>query len=123
MKLTADMLYDARAVTADDIKRMRKENPDGCYGIVGCDYRYEWERINTGIKNGTVRVKCLDADDVESSGFKQVTLNGWENSDGNYLTVHPDGNIIILKSRTGTCKFDGKIRNKSELSLILKRIK
>lgn len=119
--LTKEMLWEWRTRTKEELIELQKTS-EGCVGNPGVDYRHEWERITTGIKDGSIRVKCLDQEDIENAGFISTGLNGWENKIGNCLMVHPDGNIILLKSRTGTCLFDGEIKNKTELNIILKKV-
>jgi len=69
-----------------------------------------------------IRVKYLDKEDIESLGFREVVLNGFENDNGNTLTIHPKGNIIILSDRIGPCLFDGVIKNKFELKKIMQML-
>ncbi len=116
--LTEQMLHEWRYRTREELIELQKTS-DGCVGNPGADYRHEWERISTGIKDGSVRVKCLDESDIEELGFVSIGLNGWENINGNIINIHPDGNIVILKSSDGTCLFDGILKNKSELKKIL----
>ena len=121
MTLTKEMLWEWRTRTREELSELQKTS-EGCVGNPGADYRHEWERITTGIKDGNIRVKKLNIEDIENFGFISIGLNGWENKKGNCLMIHRDGNIILLKSRAGTCLFDGEIKNKSELKVVLKQI-
>lgn len=85
-------------------------------------YPYHLSDVLQYLRDGAVRVKHLDKEDIESLGWKQMGVRHYENSNKNSLIIHPDGKIIILVSSHGTCLFDGKIRNKSELKKIMQQI-
>ncbi len=82
-----------------------------------------------------IRVKRLDENDLSElrwykKGDKHYVLKPYniarqKEGDDNWPTLcfHPDGNVIILRSRTGTCLFDGEIKNKSALKTIMQLIK
>jgi ribosomal protein S17 len=98
-----------------------------------------------GINNKTIRVKCLDQEDFESLGFSKVeekdpNIKAYEKElsfdavlIGDTLSVKQINTsatknwvlIDVIEKNTGEevqCYFNGKIRNKSELSIVLKLI-
>ena len=80
----------------------------------------------------TFRVKLLDKEDIESFGFEfqEEMLNikyfyFYSNNDVYQLTHSEDYTKIVIKginSEKNLCIFRGKIKNKSELEVVLKQI-
>jgi hypothetical protein len=73
--------------------------------------------INT---KDTIRVKHLDREDIESFGFVQESLASFVNKDNWYIEWMPSDTLDIYC--VSDCRFKGKIRNKSELEVILKQV-
>lgn len=119
-KLNVDMLHDWSHVG----KKVE---------VPGVDYRHEWERITTGIKDGTVRVKYLDNKDFMDLGFhvtsvpttydKRITING-EEFKIRVITLLEKNKYLIRRMHgiRDTVLFEGEIKNKSELCSILNKI-
>lgn len=138
--LSSGMLFEQRYKSPDEIKRLQAiedAKPDGgVVGNVGCDYRHEWERITTGIKDGTVRVKYLDKKDIESLGFEldQCTKDGCDFIKGGMMDNNewrltfggknnPDNFLSIYDvNYNSDYSFNGIIKNKSELKELLTKI-
>jgi len=72
------------------------------------------------------RVKCLDSQDVEELGFKLV----WNDTQAstfalNEWVLNLSGNRVVITNNTDELaarRFNGTIRNKSELKTLLKQI-
>ena len=73
------------------------------------------------------RVKYLDKEDIESLGFEFVTDGWWSTNlagDG-YQILWKEGGRLHLsygQHEFSTVKFDGIIKNKSELKVLLKQL-
>jgi hypothetical protein len=97
------------------------------FGFKGC---YDLTRIKSFIKQGRLRVKLLDKEDIESLGY---VLN---NSYNNYHTFCKENGVVIKMSSNPneTTKpigifvggkelcFQGKLKNKSELKKLLTQL-
>lgn len=128
--LTKVMLWEQRTRTKEELDELQKTS-EGCVGNVGADYRHEWERITTGIKDGNIRVKCLDKEDIESEGFKadgvDVEMNHTYRKEKIVISVYPYlcSRVEISNGKyypNRITYFDGTIKNKSELKKILNQI-
>lgn len=105
------------------------------------DFSYDWLEIHKDFANDK-RVKLLDKEDIESFGFKlvprvdepyQISADRYTMKDIDLLVADNTNRIQILgfdKIRhvciDGTfhtrCLFEGIIKNKSELEVVLKQI-
>jgi hypothetical protein len=82
-------------------------------------------RLSDFSKNGEVRVKHLDREDIESLGWKPGGLQGL-NEDSftyeDYQLYWQDNQWIQVYNWDSKIIFEGTIKNKSELKRILKQI-
>lgn len=79
------------------------------------------------INENKIRVKCLDKEDIESLGFKQITFNfpiGFENEQYwiNFRVINDLPNLCIYDKFDKSRLFSGNIKNKSELVKLLKQL-
>jgi len=91
------------------------------------DTTFQLDVVDDLIKQERVRVKYLDRTDIESLGFVYTTH--FDNDDEIYRL--PDSKAVILYNGhathrylviSGPKRFDGKIKNKSELKKVLDMI-
>lgn len=138
--LTKSMLWEQSRTSVKENEHYKAIIKDEEYNpLVGTDWRHEWERITTGIKDGSVRVKYLDKEDIESLGWKYVIPNDGEYTIDNYYSIvkdipEPNKTTIGIKLRvigdntsiwsddTDATYFDGTIKNKSELKKLMQQI-
>lgn len=138
--LTKSMLWEQSRTSVSENENYKKIINDSEYNpLIGTDWRHEWERITTGIKDGSVRVKCLDKEDIESLGWKHVVPPDGEYQIDNYYSLiqnipEPNKTTIECKLRvigdntsiwsddTDATYFDGTIKNKSELKKLMQQI-
>ncbi len=93
-------------------------------------YTTDLKRIATWISNGDVRVKFLDREDIEACGWKRYGTEKGLLSDrptfvNNYclLSFQEEGGWINIFNTTSDIQiFSGKIKNKSELSRLMKQL-
>lgn len=82
------------------------------------------EIIDDEIREGKIRVKCLDREDIESLGWnvKSFEINMFHYRDF-YLKVVDNNKIYIFNGLEGdlhySCLFVGYLKNKSELKRIM----
>lgn len=94
------------------------------------------------LKEGNIRVKYLDREDIESLGFDKTFKNEfgieylfYENKDYQYCLYHSEKNVIIFRADKNVSWmfppsfseayrpiFSGIIKNKSELKRVLKQV-
>ena len=88
-------------------------------------------KFDDSLKNGQIRVKCLDKEDIESLGFEheQSTKDGSYFYSGTLMTenqwcINLKDFIVDIYDINGKSdfRFNGFIKNKSELKQILKMI-
>lgn len=138
-ELRKEMLWEWQTRCREELIELQKTS-EGCVGNMGADYRHMWEVITTGIKDGTVRVKYLDREDIEELGWK---YDG-EIFNGNMLEFyHPnEGNddysrklqfpkdidrlisegVAIGSGYFDFCGDNYKIKNYNELKTLMKQI-
>lgn len=87
--------------------------------------------IINGIENKTIRVKYLDHEDIVAEGWencgKQINESYGFSKDSYWLELYEDGDVIISSSEPTDDEdyvtyFNGTIRNKSELKLLMKML-
>ena len=87
----------------------------------------KWKDILKIYKDGYVRVKYLDKEDIEDLRFKQVpTLDSaglkFENEECVIKVLFYEHLIGIVHKENPFSKFSGTIKNKSELKVLLKQL-
>ena len=100
-------------------------NTDTFGKIIRSVFELEWL-----IKNKNIRVKFLDAQDIEELGFKEDTLRsipgirGCFNKEPYTIVIFSNNKIMIrnMEYDINPVIYQGTILNKSELIFILKRI-
>ena len=125
--------FEYERMNGTDWEKAELTNVD-CWGTMARGYENEFEEIDSLIRS--VRVKCLDKEDIESLGFKQLKSPIWFHVENVSLfnsgvcdlriSIWPrEDNIRITISYPGVDDeqiFVGKCKNKSELKQILKMI-
>jgi hypothetical protein len=84
------------------------------------DGESERDDIDNLIEYGGIRIKYLDREDIESFGFVQESLASFVNKDSWYIEWMPEDTLDIYC--VSDCRFKGKIKNKSELKVLLKQL-
>lgn len=102
-----------------------------------CDFNDVWDSFNEGKYSTDLRVKFLDREDIESFGFKLTEDNWYEHQSHSFngttktklLFVpfdEPHSNVLRIEDGedeyTRWCYYDGTIKNKSELKVLLKQL-
>ncbi len=127
--LKKEDLWEWRTRSREELAEMQSSSI-GVVGNPGADYRHTWERITTGIKDGTVRVKCLDTADLKELGFEQVWSEfeeiSYTNRSNILIQIYPQNRIFIgnnnIQDKYMSVLFRGIIKNKSELKILLKQL-
>lgn len=108
-------------------KMIRPNNDEYQFIKLTLDTSHSISRITSKLKDNRVRVKCLDKEDIESLGLKvKITDCGQDTED--YPDIYKDGVIIgSFDPReefniTLFCNISFKIKNKSELKILLKQL-
>lgn len=81
-----------------------------------------WEssfKFDDSLKNGQIRVKHLDREDIESLGFAQTVEDQYTLDDIEFLI---DDDLFAQIIKDNGFLFQGTIKNKSELKRVLKMI-
>jgi len=94
------------------------------------NFKANIENLLEDINDGRIRVKYLDKDDIKDLDYNFYAENAASKYKANesYIEIILSGltkNIeIYITDNTGytTCKFNGKIKNKTELKRILRQI-
>lgn len=111
------------------------ESQDLCLnGICWVKEKYKGEELRTyltdELERKEIRVKQLDREDIESLGLIYISEDEYRtvfsipNTEFE-LDLHKDRTIYIGNTETYECHkclFDGKIKNKSELQVLLKQL-
>lgn len=72
------------------------------------------------LQGDAIRVKYLDAEDIESLGFKRAPANSFTNNE--YKIIRNGRQVGIAREDSGLYCFLGTIKNKSEFKRILTQI-
>lgn len=131
-ELRKEMLWEWQTRCREELIELQKTS-EGCVGNMGADYRHMWEVITTGIKEGTVRVKYLDRDDIEELGWVQDKDNDRryyiDLKKGKYALylLETSNEIVITSLLSKITNFDeiifvGSIKNYNELKTLMKQI-
>ena len=90
------------------------------------EYGCKLDTIKDYIEQEQVRVKYLDTSDIESFGFSHIGALWFENIEKSYRIRKWKGNEVDIYKWLGdedsTLIFRGKIKNKSELKVLLKQL-
>ena len=120
--------FEYERMNGTDWEKAELTNVD-CWGTMARGYENEFEEIDSLIRS--VRVKCLDKEDIESFGFEhdQTTKDGSYFYSGTLITENQwcinlkDFTIDIYDINSKSdFRFNGLVKNKSELKRILKMI-
>ena len=120
--------FEYERMNGTDWEKAELTNVD-CWGTTARGYENEFEEIDSLII--PVRVKCLDKEDIESFGFEhdQTTKDGSYFYSGTLITENQwcinlkDFTIDIYDINSKSdFRFNGLVKNKSELKQILKMI-
>ena len=113
------------------------EAQDLCLSLSGTCWvkeKYQGEELRTyltdELERKEIRVKQLDREDIESLGLIYISKNEyrtvfWIPNTEFELDFYKDRTIYIGNTETYECHkclFDGKIKNKSELQVLLKQL-
>jgi hypothetical protein len=94
---------------------------------------YLTERVKRNMWTSSIRVKYLDQTDIEELGFKKCDFEEWEYKeelklpgysykDSIHISKDYDVENLYWIGSTGQTVFDGYIKNKSELSVLLTQL-
>ena len=120
--------FEYERMNGTDWEKAELTNVD-CWGTMARGYENEFEEIDSLIRS--VRVKYLDKEDIESLGFEhdQTTKDGSYFYSGTLITENQwcinlkDFTIDIYDINSKSdFRFNGLVKNKSELKRILKMI-
>lgn len=120
--------FEYERMNGTDWEKAELTNVD-CWGTMARGYENEFEEIDSLIRS--VRVKYLDKEDIESLGFEhdQTTKDGSYFYSGTLITENQwcinlkDFTIDIYDINSKSdFRFNGLVKNKSELKQILKMI-
>ena len=120
--------FEYERMNGTDWEKAELTNVD-CWGTTARGYENEFEEIDSLIRS--VRVKYLDKEDIESFGFEhdQTTKDGSYFYSGTLITENQwcinlkDFTIDIYDINSKSdFRFNGLVKNKSELKQILKMI-
>ena len=120
--------FEYERMNGTDWEKAELTNVD-CWGTMARGYENEFEEIDSLIRS--VRVKYLDKEDIESFGFEhdQTTKDGSYFYSGTLITENQwcinlkDFTIDIYDINSKSdFRFNGLVKNKSELKQILKMI-
>ena len=81
---------------------------------------YNFEDIIQYNKDGAIRVKYLDKEDIESFGFEYNTSGNIYSKDNIVISIYPYRRLVIYKEKSTV--FNGIIKNISELEVLLKQL-